>query len=108
MNGIVSLGPHFRVEAQSELSFLKFEEEWSEQLTVNGKVVISPNNRINLDLIFQVNTVAEQAVGLARLRWRYLPGSDLFFVYREIINYGDLSSSRTATLKLNYWFDVIL
>lgn len=56
---------------------------------VNGGIVISPNVNTQIDLVGQLNTQADQWLGLARLRWRWLPGSDLFLVYRLKSVFGD-------------------
>ena len=53
----------------------------SEQ-ALNGGLVISPNVKTQIDVVGQLNTQAKQWLGLARLRWRWSPGSDLFLVYR--------------------------
>ena len=78
--------------------------------TLNGKVSITPSVKLVFDLIGQLNTVEERTTALVRVRWRYLPGSDLFFVYRETIPYGDseVEPGRSLTLKLNYRFDTLL
>ena len=46
-----------------------------------------------------------------RVRWRYLPGSDLFLVYRETYPYGDAAgdeAERRITAKLVYRYDLLL
>ena len=53
-----------------------------DERAVNGGLVITPNVTTQLDLVGQLNTQTDQWLGLARLRWRWLPGSDLFLVYR--------------------------
>lgn len=49
---------------------------------INGGLAITPNINTQIDLVGQLNTQNKQWLGLARLRWRWLPGSDLFLVYR--------------------------
>ena len=49
---------------------------------VNGGLVITPDINTQIDLVGQLNTQADRWMGLARLRWRWAPGSDLFLVYR--------------------------
>ena len=64
---------------------------------------------LSTDLTLQLNTQSRQLVGLARLRYRYLPGSDLFFVYQENIDYeGGLDSQRSFIVKLAYRYDSLL
>lgn len=109
-NGTFSLGSTFRFELGGTLNLLDFEDQALQPaVTFNGKIVITPDTKISIDLIGQGNTTSEQAVGLLRVRWRYLPGSDLFFVYREFLDFSEsFESKRTLALKVSYRFDVVL
>ena len=64
-----------------------------------------------LDLCELVGSQAlagDGALDPVRLRWRYMPGSDLFFVYREILDLEDgVDSDRTVAFKMNYRFDLV-
>lgn len=109
--GDVAFGPHVGLWAQGNLSFIDFpEEDTRRTFTLNGAVVVAPTTTLAMDFIYQVNAFEERGNALFRLRWRYLPGSDLFFVYREALTFGDdgLKSDRTVTLKLNYWLNAVL
>jgi hypothetical protein len=56
-----------------------------------------------------IDSKLDQGVFLFRLRWRYQPGSDVFFVFREDIKLSDEETNeRSITLKLNYRFDTVL
>jgi len=95
------------VQAQGAL--LDFpERDLVPTLAVNSVFSVTPSPWVVLDLVGQVNTVAERFIGMARLRWRYLPGSDLFLVYRESLDYGEQTSERRLTLKLSYRYDAVL
>lgn len=48
----------------------------------NLAAALTPNTTLQVDLVGQLNTQTSQAVGLARLRWRWAAGSDLFLVYK--------------------------
>lgn len=82
--------------------------------TGNGRLTVAPTTAVQLDAIFQVDGVAEIMGTLVRLRWRYLPGSDLFLVYRERRPYGDARSDpdqrleRRALLKMIFRYDALL
>lgn len=82
--------------------------------TANARLTVAPTTTLQLDAIFQVDAVAEVTGTLVRLRWRYLPGSDLFLVYRERRPYGDTRGDpdqaleRRALLKLIFRFDALL
>jgi hypothetical protein len=58
---------------------------------VNGGLVITPNINTQIDIVGQLNTQADQWMGLARLRWRWAPGSDMFLVYRLKSVYEDVA-----------------
>lgn len=106
----LSLGPHLRWFGFTDLSFIDLPEQPALQtLTLSTGGVVAVNNRLSAELNFQVNDVADRAVGLLRVRWRYLPGSDLFVVYREDLDLLDLGASeRSLTLKLTYRFETVL
>jgi hypothetical protein len=111
-NASLYLGPHLRLGAGSILAFLLLPDHPLQRtLALNSGVGVLPSTRLSQDLIFQLNTVTRQMVAQARLRWRYLPGSDLFIVYQETISYQDpdqLSSERSFTLKASYRYDTVL
>ncbi len=111
-NGTLYLGPHLRLGAGSVLAFLRLPDYPRQRtLAVNGRVSVLPSTLVSQDLIFQLNTVTRQLVAQARLRWRYLPGSDLFVVYQETISYANpdrLSGERSFTLKASYRYDTVL
>lgn len=106
------LGPSFRVNAGGSLAFLDVpsQEDLETRVTVNASGSWTPNTQVQLDLIGQTNTVQDRATFLGRLRWRYLPGSDLFVVYRENLDYGEdtLRSERSLTVKLGFRYDTLL
>ena len=56
---------------------------------VNGGLVITPDVNTQFDLVGQLNTQTDQWMGLARLRWRWAAGSDMFLVYRLKSIYDD-------------------
>jgi len=107
-----ALGPHVRVSASAVGALLEFRDrDLIGTLAVNSVVSVTPNPWIVVDLVGQVNTVAERFIGMARLRWRYLPGSDLFLVYRARVDYAndeDPLPEQRVTLKLSYRYDAVL
>lgn len=105
------LGPNLRVNARGSLAFLSFpREDTQTNFTVNASTSWTPTTRLQLDVIGQTNTVQDQASILGRFRWRYLPGSDLFVVYRENIDYSGerVESQRSLTVKFGYRYDALL
>lgn len=104
-------GPHVQLTLAGDLSLLDFGPRGRRTtLTPSVNLTFAFDTRIQLDLVGQANTFEERATALARLRWRYLPGSDLFFVYREDLEWpeGDLRGKRSLTLKVSYRFDTLL
>ena len=80
-----------------------------EAFTVNGTLTIAPTTELFADLVFQLNEIQDRAVIFARLRWTYATASDLFFVYREDLEFQTaLEASRSFTLQLTYRFDTVL
>ncbi|MCA9552765.1 MAG: carbohydrate binding family 9 domain-containing protein [Myxococcales bacterium] len=109
-SGKVSFGAKMRLELGTQVNLLDYEDQpLKTAVTFNGKLVLTPDTKIALDVIGQANSTADQATVLVRLRWRYVPGSDLFFVYREFLSFGDeKSSDRTLAFKMTYRFDLLL
>jgi len=107
-----ALGPHVRVSTGAAGALLEFRErDLTPTLAVNSIVSVTPNPWIVIDVVGQVNTVDERFIGMARLRWRYLPGSDLFLVYRARVDYTndeDPLPEQRVTLKLSYRYDTVL
>ena len=107
-SGSVALGPHLRVSVSGEQAFIHIvPHDPRRTLTLSSAVTVAPTTALSLDLVFQLNDVARQTIGLARVRWRYLPGSDLFLVYRQDLTFdGDLDAS--VTLKMSVRYDAVL
>ena len=108
--GLNVLG-YLRTELGGSTSWVDFDGfDTIRTSTFNGKISVTPSTKLVIDLIGQANTFEERITGLVRVRWRYLPGSDLFFVYRETVPYddSDIDANRSLTMKLNYRFDALL
>lgn len=106
-----ALGPHFRFSVGAIGALLDFpRRDLIPTLAVNSVFSVTPTAQLVIDAVGQVNSVAERFIGMLRLRWRYLPGSDLFFVYREDLTWsdGEVVSDRRATLKVSYRYDAVL
>lgn len=110
LGGSVNFGPHVRLSTGSELSFTRFDDGFgAEAFTLNSRLTVAPSTRLTSDAIVQVNTIGEVGTGLFRVRWRYLPGSDLFFVSRYQLDYGEDRRHRfDLTVKLQYRYDLLL
>ncbi len=104
----VALGPHLRVTASADQSFVKLPNVDVESvLTLSSTVTVAVSTRLFADIVVQLNDYDESTRGLVRLRWRYLPGSDLFVVYRQDVGY-DGAYEGSITVKLAYRIDALL
>jgi len=110
LSGALSAGAMVRLSANVSLSLIDLpSSDPIEAVTASGAFTLTPNTDIVADLIFQLNNIDEEAVALARIRWRFLPGSDAFLVYREDIPLdAPHESTRAITLKVAYRFDATL
>ncbi|MDD9947644.1 MAG: DUF5916 domain-containing protein [Myxococcales bacterium] len=134
----LSLGPHVRLTASGTFSLLKLRDcvdgldddglpqvecgglggmaaamsafhENRKTLTVNSGISVTPTTRLSADVTLQLNTSERAGLGLFRLRYRYLPGSDVFLVYQENLDYSDgTQSDRRVIVKLAYRHDDML
>lgn len=93
----VAFSPHLRLS--SALNYARFEVEGLEVvgdglsprrrraqdqvLGANLQLFITPSPTVMIDTVTQINSSASSLTSQARLRWRYLPGSDLFLVFRR-------------------------
>lgn len=105
------VGAHLRLFGDGELSFVALPDaERRRTLAVDGGVTVAASTRLFADIAAQYNNVGQAARGLLRLRWRYLPGSDVFAVYQEDFATADgvASSGRRVTLKVTWWVDALL
>lgn len=108
--GRARIGPHFNLAATADLGFAKRPDfDWRTTISGQVSITIAPTTTLSAELIAQVNNVDDVASGFARIRWRYLPGSDIFLVYREQLDITDRISSaqRDLTLKVLYRFDTV-
>ena len=104
----VAFGAHLKLSLGAALAFIDLPAQAPlRTATVNTVLAIAPSTVWGVDLIFQLNSADETTIGLARLRYRYLPGSDIFLVYRQDVDYQGHYHGRT-TLKLTYWWDAML
>jgi hypothetical protein len=110
ISGKTLLGPHLKISALSYLTIAKRPDfEWRRTVSGQTGITVAPLTSLSIDLIAQVNTLDEVADGLVRVRWRYLPGSDLFLVYRESLDFSEeLVFEREIVAKLQLRLDFAL
>ena len=103
-SGTLSLTRHVKLGGAVDWSSFDFPGRAAfEVLTLSGRLTIAPTTHLSTDLIGQYNSASEASRSVVRLRWRYLPGSDLFLVY----SYRE-SEQHRAVAKLVYRYDALL
>lgn len=125
MGATASFGAHWATSTSLGLSFAEFPDGFSARvLTGVARLRYAPNTLLVSNLILQHRSVGSPSVdarglfaltsiqtGLLRVRWRYFPGSDIFWVTRF-----ERSDARGAeeqlrfdmTLKLQFRYDLLL
>lgn len=105
-----SIGPHVETSVAAGLTFTRFPDGFSEDaFTFNGRAAWSPSTRLTADAVVQLNTIDQIVTSLGRIRWRYLPGSDMFLVGRSQVGTGGNPEERfDLTLKIQYRADILL
>ena len=113
-----AFGAHLRLSAGGSHSWIRLDGEQLETSALNTQLNIALSTQLFSDVSYRVNQSQNDARILARLRWRYLPGSDLFVVYQERMTAERMrwfvpvddaeTTERRITLKLTYWYDIEL
>lgn len=109
-NAQVVFGRMLRLSASPSLALIDLPgHDRKTTFTLVGVMTVTPTTDISADISFRLNTLSDSAILLSRIRWRYLPGSDAFLVYREDIDLDRASdSTRSITLKAAFRFDAVL
>ncbi len=104
------VGAHLRLFGDCAAARLDVPGGQADTLTLDAGITIAASTRLFADVAGQLNSVDDAARALLRLRWRYLPGSDIFAVYQEDLAAADglTSSGRRITLKITWWVDALL
>ncbi|MEM6370122.1 MAG: DUF5916 domain-containing protein [Myxococcota bacterium] len=125
IGGTASFGAHWATSTTAGLSFAEFPDGFQARvLTGIARLRYAPNTLVVTNLILQHRSVGSPSVetpgpfaltsiqtGLLRVRWRYLPGSDIFWVTRFERNAvrGEPEALRfDTTLKLQFRYDLLL
>ena len=121
IEGEYRLGKHFSLFADSRLSYIHFPDTTNEEgqpineveqvtLTGTGGFRILPSTKIDLECLGNINSFDKNAVLRARLRWRYVPGSDIFVVYQENLDWSKEADlrGRSLAIKISYRYDTLL
>ena len=120
VNGSVALNRFVRLFTQLNAARFIFEgvdpnidterqvrEQREGELTgINGQLLITPTPQLLIDGVTQYSSSRDRLIYQGRVRWRYLPGSDLFLVYRRDEALEEMEpASWQLTLKIAYRHD---
>lgn len=105
------LGSHVRASAGGNYTWFTLPGDDEEQtLTLNSSLTFAATPELFWENNVQGNTVSKAGRIMSRVRWRYLPGSDLFLVYQENAELagGYEVTDRRFVFKMTYWWDAVL
>ena len=114
-----SLARWVRLQGSGSASFAKLYGERFRTGSGSLQLTLAPTRFLQADAVTQLNTFTRAMTVLARIRWRYLPGSDLFLVFQQNFPYATTESrclenpascapERRAILKLTFRYDALL
>ena len=108
-------GSYVRADVSADVYCIMLREYdplWT--YAINGLIRVTPTTTLQIDALTRLNGDEERATALLRLRWRYAPGSDLFVVWREDLDWSATGAIERAnvehqvTVKTTYRFDLSL
>lgn len=102
-SGRVTIAPQFALEPSLSLAWVQLPfGDFNARLIAN-RVTWTPTNRMFLSSLMQFNVDAKTLSTSVRLRWEYIPGSELFLVYsdgRDTARAGTALQNRTLAAKI--------
>ena len=81
--GRVNLSPHFSLEPGLTLNWIDLPQGSFRNRLITGRTIVMPSPRMAISSLMQYNATTQTLSSSARLRWEYIPGSELFVVYSE-------------------------
>ena len=106
---LVGFGSFVSLDVRADLYYVELPGVlpfWTYGL--NALVRVTPTTNLQFDLLGRVNEETDLATAMLRMRWRYMPGSDVYFVWQMNAHYPSSASvlvEHAITLKLTYRFD---
>jgi len=106
-DALLSITKHIRVESSASWSRAKFIDSSAHYpFAINSMLTLAMSANLGLDWVAQYSNLINAIGGLARFRWRFMPGSDLFLVYRQ--SRSDFEPlQRSLTLKVSFRWDAL-
>jgi hypothetical protein len=106
-SGRVAVVPQFAIEPSVSLAWVDLPYgEFSARL-LTGRFTYTPTTRLFVSSLIQFNADAHTLASSVRLRWEYLPGSDLFVVYsdgRDTVGPANNILNRSVAIKATRLF----
>ena len=94
--------PQFAIEPGVSLSWVRLPYGDFDARLLTNRFTYSPTTHLFVSSVLQLNVDAKSRSSSVRLRWEYLPGSELFVVYsdgRDTSRPGTAILNRTLALK---------
>jgi hypothetical protein len=103
-NGRVGIVPQFAVEPSLSFNWVSLPFGDFSATLINSRFILTPTPRMGVSSLVQFNASAHTISSSVRLRWEYLPGSELFVVYSDGRNTLDAAApgllNRTFAVKV--------
>jgi hypothetical protein len=102
-SGRVSFPPRLSLEPSLSLNWVDLPFGDFATRLFSTRINVTPSPRLLVSGLVQVNTSSHTVSSSARLRWEYIPGSELFIVYsdgRDTLPPGTALLNRTLAIKI--------
>ncbi len=102
-SGRVSFPPAFSLEPSLSLNWVDLPYGKFTTQLFSTRFNVTPSPRLLVSGLVQINTSAHTVSSSARLRWEYVPGSELFIVYgdgRDTLAPGTRLLNRSIAIKI--------
>ena len=102
-SGRIAFMPQFAVEPTVSLAWVDLPYGDFSARLLTGRFTYTPTTRLVVSSLLQFNADAHTLASSLRLRWEYLPGSELFLVYsdgRNTLGPGAALLNRSVAVKI--------
>ncbi len=82
-SGRIGMNAHVAVEPTLTLNWVDLPQGHFTARLVGARVIVAPTARLGFSGLTQFNPSARTLTSSVRLRWEYIPGSELFVVYSD-------------------------
>ncbi|MGH9254518.1 MAG: DUF5916 domain-containing protein [Vicinamibacterales bacterium] len=101
-NGRAGFSAHFSVEPNIALNWVRLPYGDFTARLAGMRVGVAPTSRLGFSALTQFNPSSRSLTSSARMRWEYIPGSEIFVVYSD----GRDTASRSYPMLQNRSFAV--